>query len=96
MRVESEASARVLIRGKVQGVWFRGWTVREAERLALHGWVRNRVDGSVEAAFAGSLGAVREMIERCRVGPPAAQVEQVEELPVETPVGPGFVQKPTC
>ena len=43
----------VIVRGRVQGVWYRGWTVREAERRGLRGWVRNRRDGSVEAVFAG-------------------------------------------
>jgi acylphosphatase len=89
------ASARVMIRGRVQGVWFRAWTAGEAQRLALDGWVRNRVDGSVEAVFQGPEAAVREMVELCRIGPPAARVDQVEELPAETLVAAGFMQKPT-
>ena len=72
-------SAKVRIYGKVQGVWFRAWTVREAGRLALRGWVRNCADGSVEAVFHGADSAVREMIGLCRVGPSAAQVERIEE-----------------
>ena len=80
----------------VQGVWFRGWTEREASSLGLDGWVRNRTDGCVEAVFRGSPASVREMIERCRIGPPAARVAQIEETPELAPVPEGFVQKPTC
>ena len=47
----------VRIRGKVQGVWYRAWTVEEARRRGLKGWVRNRRDGSVEAFFAGDYSA---------------------------------------
>jgi acylphosphatase len=48
----------VLIHGRVQGVWFRGWTEEQALARGLDGWVRNRVDGTVEAM----------LIERCRHG----------------------------
>lgn len=84
------------IYGKVQGVWFRAWTAREAERLALSGWVRNRSDGSVEAVFHGADSAVRKMIGRCGIGPPAALVERIEEMPVHEPISAGFEQRPTC
>lgn len=86
---------RVRITGRVQGVWYRGWTVDHARRLGLSGWVRNRRDGSVEAVFAGPEQTVRAMIELCRQGPPAALVsevaEQIETAPIET----GFRQAPT-
>ena len=49
----------VRIRGKVQGVWYRAWTVQEATRRGLRGWVRNRRDGSVEAFFAGEAARHR-------------------------------------
>ena len=93
--VSANVSAKVRIYGKVQGVWFRAWAAREAERLALRGWVRNRVDGSVEAVFHGAESAVRAMIARCSVGPPAALVERIEETPVQEPVPAGFEQRPT-
>ena len=67
----SETLIRVVIRGRVQGVWYRGWTADRAEELGLSGWVRNRRDGSVEALFAGEETVVRQMIEDCRGGPPA-------------------------
>lgn len=89
------ASVRVQIYGKVQGVWYRAWTVREAEARQLKGWVRNRRDGSVEALFAGGDAAVRAMIEACRVGPPAARVERIEEWSEPWPDLEGFMQWPT-
>lgn len=87
--------ARVVIHGRVQGVWFRAWTSQEAERHRLTGWVRNRRDGTVEAVFAGDEAAVEAMIEACREGPPAARVTRVERFPHEEAVAPGFRQLPT-
>jgi acylphosphatase len=88
-------AVRVRITGRVQGVWYRGWTVDEARRLGLWGWVRNRRDGSVEAVFSGPECAVREMVERCRQGPPAAVVTGITEELETAPVAPGFHQAPT-
>ncbi len=96
MATAANVSARVRIYGKVQGVWFRAWTAREAQFLGLSGWVRNRSDGSVEAVFQGDGAVVAEMIARCRSGPPAARVDRIEESPELEPVPAGFVQKPTC
>jgi len=70
------------ITGRVQGVWFRGWVVKEARARGLAGWVRNRADGSVEAVFAGPAEAVAAMLEACRAGPPAARVAAIETAPV--------------
>ena len=67
-------AVRVRVSGRVQGVWFRGWTVERAVALGLSGWVRNRVDGTVEALFSGEAAAVDAMVEECRRGPPAARV----------------------
>ncbi len=86
---------RVRIEGRVQAVWFRGWTVDEARRRGLRGWVRNRRDGSVEALFTGAEDTVRAMITSCRHGPPAARVDRVEELPGQDDGTPGFEQRPT-
>jgi acylphosphatase len=86
---------RVRITGRVQGVWYRGWTVDHARRLGLSGWVRNRRDGSVEAVFSGPERALRAMIELCRQGPPAARVSDVAETIETAPVEPGFRQAPT-
>ena len=68
----------VIVRGRVQGVGFRMWTVDLAERLGLEGWVRNRRDGSVEAVFAGPEEAVTAAIEACRTGPRGARVDAVD------------------
>ena len=91
----SKTTIRVRITGRVQGVWYRGWTVEEALRLGLDGWVRNRRDGAVEAVFSGPEHAVRAMIELCREGPPAAVVTEVTEQAEAEPVAPGFRQAPT-
>ncbi len=69
---------RVVVTGLVQGVWFRESCRREAERLGVHGWVRNRADGSVEGVFEGDDEAVDRLVEWCRVGPPQAIVAHVE------------------
>ena len=92
---EATVSIRLHIQGRVQGVWYRGWAVAEAEELGLSGWVRNRRDGSVEALISGREWAVRTMVERCRVGPSAARVDHLVEVPVSEAVGPGFRQLPT-
>lgn len=86
---------RVVIEGRVQGVWYRGWTLSQARARHLDGWVRNRRDGTVEALFAGPADRVRAMIEACRTGPPAAQVSAVRETPDQPPGDPGFEQLPT-
>ena len=70
--------AYVLISGRVQGVFFRATTQREARARDLDGWVRNRSDGRVEAVFEGPEPAVEELIEFCHEGSPAASVESVE------------------
>ncbi|MGH6919955.1 MAG: acylphosphatase [Geminicoccaceae bacterium] len=92
---EPSATIRVVITGRVQGVWYRGWAVDEALERGLSGWVRNRRDGSVEALFSGPEAAVRAMIERCREGPPAARVQRIIEAPESAPAELGFRQLPT-
>ncbi|PKU21885.1 acylphosphatase [Telmatospirillum siberiense] len=86
---------RVIIEGRVQGVWFRGWTIQEAGRRGLDGWVRNRSDGSVEALFSGPPEAVAAMVEACRQGPPSARVFSLSQWPAEAPAEKGFRPLPT-
>lgn len=64
--------------GRVQGVNFRNFVRGEAVRLGLVGWVANRDDGSVEAAFYGSGEALAKVVELCRRGPPHAHVDNLE------------------
>ncbi len=86
---------RVVIRGRVQGVWFRGWTEEQARRLGLSGWVRNRRDGSVEAVFRGDDGAVETMLASCWQGPRFARVDSVESEADRSPLEPGFHHRPS-
>jgi acylphosphatase len=93
----TEAIVRVRIEGRVQGVWFRAWTAREATELGLRGWVRNRSDGAVEALFAGDARAVGDMVAACHRGPPAARVTSVQKLAAGADElhGDRFVQLPS-
>jgi len=84
------------ITGRVQGVGFRYSMQREAERLDVHGWVRNRRDGSVEALVQGSEAAIAAITDWARRGPPGARVEdvRVSNADAEVPHA-SFEQKPT-
>jgi len=86
---------RLTIHGRVQGVFYRGWSVAAARSLGLNGWVRNRRDGSVEMLIAGEAAQVEEMIARCHDGPPAARVERVEVAEAEEEAPAGFEERPT-
>jgi acylphosphatase len=68
---------RLVIAGRVQGVAFRAYAVDEAERLGVHGWVRNLPDGRVEAVAEGRRNAVEAFVAWCRRGPPAARVDDI-------------------
>ncbi len=69
---------RVRVRGRVQGVFFRDSTRREAQARGVSGWVRNLPDGSVEAVFEGEEKDVSAVVAWCGQGPPSARVEKVE------------------
>jgi acylphosphatase len=66
------------VRGRVQGVFFRGETRARARSLGLAGWVRNEADGSVQGVFEGNRARVESMVEWCRRGPGGARVDDVE------------------
>ncbi|EKV29270.1 Acylphosphate phosphohydrolase, putative [Caenispirillum salinarum AK4] len=85
-------TVRAIITGRVQGVFYRGWTEEQAQGLGLSGWVRNKSDGSVEAVFHGPAEAVDDMLRRCHDGPTAARVEQVSAEPYDGDPGQGFQQ----
>jgi acylphosphatase len=76
--MEKQVSARVIISGRVQGVFFRVETQRAAERYGVFGWVRNRPDGTVEAVFEGQQQAVDAMLNWCRQGPGSARVDNID------------------
>ena len=73
----------VSIRGRVQGVGYRFWTVRQAEALGLKGWVRNEPDGSVTALVGGPDDAVAKMLDLFWTGPRGAAVTGVTSVPAD-------------
>ena len=79
---------RLVVRGKVQGVWFRASAREVAQRLGLRGWVRNLPDGSVEAVVSGERSP--EFVEWCHHGPPLARVSSVDQSPVTEGDWPDF------
>ncbi|MCE5203913.1 MAG: acylphosphatase [Coriobacteriales bacterium] len=72
------ARAHVWVTGKVQGVFFRASTARQAASLHLDGWVRNLPDGQVEAVFEGDKHMIEQALSWIQVGPPGAVVEHVD------------------
>ncbi len=74
----SDARARVVVRGRVQGVFFRAETRDRARSLDLAGWIRNNPDGTVEAVFEGDRDRIDSMLAWCRSGPSLAHVDDVE------------------
>jgi acylphosphatase len=70
---------RLIVHGRVQGVWFRDSTRRQAVRLGVTGWVKNRADGKVEVLAEGSEEEVNQLVAWCHHGPSAAKVTRVEE-----------------
>jgi acylphosphatase len=87
-------TVRILVSGRVQGVGFRAFAARQADRLGIDGWVRNLPDGRVEALAAGEDEGVAEFLEALRRGPVLARVAEVavQDAADETPAA-GFVQR---
>lgn len=85
----------LIVKGRVQGVWFRGWTAETADSLGLTGWVRNLSGGEVEAFVQGETGAVERFLTLIWEGPSAARVDAVDVK--ESPLGEfhGFEQRAT-
>ena len=90
----AEKIVRVTIGGDVQGVGYRAWMEREARAGGVRGWVRNRLNGDVEALFAGPPDAVEALCAACWQGPVQARVDKVEvvEAGPAALAGPGFRQ----
>jgi acylphosphatase len=72
------ARRRVVVHGRVQGVFFRDSTQKEASSRGVSGWVRNRDDGAVEAVFEGDQDAVEALVDFTRSGPSHADVDRVD------------------
>jgi len=92
----SEVARIIRIHGRVQGVFFRDWTVGEAQALGVSGWVRNRRDGSVEVYAAGEAEAVERLIDRLRQGSPPSHVEKLDIAEAAVESTDGFTRRPTA
>ena len=77
------ATQRIFVTGRVQGVGYRDWVVRTAQRTGLTGWVRNLKDGRVEILAFGEDEPLAHLVEGCRAGPPQARVDNVEAWAAE-------------
>ena len=92
---EDTTATHAIIRGRVQGVCYRAWTVKKAQALGLTGWVRNCKEGSVEAVFCGSRKNVDTMIKACHSGPTLARVDNIETAIAENEGWDAFYQRST-
>jgi acylphosphatase len=81
---------RVLVSGRVQGVFFRASCAERADGLGLAGWIRNVPGGDVEAVFEGSESVVEQMVRWCREGPPLARVDRIDVVDEVPTGGSGF------
>jgi len=77
-------ATRFIVRGKVQGVFFRASTREQAQRLGMRGYARNLSDGSVEVVAVGEDDAVEAIARWLQHGPPSARVDRVERSSIET------------
>ena len=84
-------AVEVLVTGKVQGVAFRAYAAREADRLGVAGWVRNRSDGTVHALVEGEEEAVESMLAWLRRGSPSARVHHLAVVDTDPADLVGFV-----
>lgn len=83
------------IHGRVQGVFFRGWSITTAREMGLAGWVRNRRDGTVEALVAGDPVAVTAFVAMCHQGPTTARVDRIDEQDAPAEALSSFDGRPT-
>jgi acylphosphatase len=90
-----KAAVKLQIEGRVQGVGFRWWTVRQAHALGVAGWVRNRRDGSVEVLAIGEPKALEALIDACGRGPTGAEVRSLTQSPAEDDGSQGFEERAT-
>lgn len=90
-----QTTKHLRITGRVQGVGYRAWFSARARRSGLAGWVRNRVDGSVEGLVSGEEHSVMHFIEECWQGPLAARVKGIEITEANAPELQDFVRLDT-
>ncbi|GAB5347819.1 acylphosphatase [Alteriqipengyuania sp. 357] len=90
---KTHTARHLILHGKVQGVFYRDWTVETARGLGLEGWVRNLPDGTVEAYLEGDGTAVARMIEAMRDGPPRARVDRIEQSDADAQGCEGFERR---
>jgi len=74
-----QVARHLILHGRVQGVFYRDWTVQTARGLGLTGWVRNLPDDTVEALLEGDEGAIARMIDAMHDGPPRARVDRIDQ-----------------
>ena len=88
MHAQAETSSmRFLVSGRVQGVWFRAWTLEQAVLLGVKGWVRNLADGRVEALAQGTPSQVEQFETLLFQGSPASRVDLVDKEAPESDAG---------
>ena len=78
-------ATRLIVHGRVQGVGYRAWLADQARQRGIKGWVRNRLDGTVEALLHAGDWSLDEFITACRQGPPLARVTDIEIVEEQTP-----------
>ncbi|WBO22444.1 acylphosphatase [Sphingomonas abietis] len=86
---------RLVITGRVQGVFYRDWLIGQARGIGITGWVRNRVDGSVEATVCGAPEMIDAIVAQARLGSPAARVAGVLVETAADEIFAGFEKRPT-
>ena len=94
--MSERVARRLVIRGRVQGVWYRESMRQEAEALGVAGWVRNRLDGSVEAHVEGTRAAVDALVRWAWRGPERAEVVDLEVHDALPTGGADFEKRPTA
>ena len=87
-----ESAVRLIVTGRVQGVGYRWWTVGQARRFGLRGWVRNRRDGSVEILAIGEAKSLDRFEAVCARGPDGAAPEHVTREPATADASTSFAQ----
>jgi acylphosphatase len=91
----ADIARSIRVEGRVQGVFFRDWTIEQAREIGLSGWVRNRRDGSVEVYAVGDEAGVGRLIERLHEGSPPSRVERVQVADAAVEALDGFTRRPT-